>query len=574
MIWRQNRDISTDYIEELAKEFNTSELLVRILLNRNNDKNFARLVLKDIHEAIIPAEKLVNGTAVAEVIAKHIRLGNIIRIHADYDSDGLNSGFLMGDTIRNLIERVGSHATVEVYYPERKNGYGLSKHFAEETIQMKKELKKDILVITVDNGIAQVEQVKMLVDDNIEVIVTDHHESQDEVPDCLICDPHNHHVEQDDTFAHLCGAGVAFKVCELLQKQFGFHDMYKYVTNVAIATITDVMPLTAENIAFVKYGLELINSAYCPMGVYALKEFLGIDNVNAAHIAWEIGPRLNACGRMNNTAIGGRLLTETDYDTAVDLVNEIELLNDTRKDFTKKAQQAMEKMDFSNDNVALMVLDDLPEGIVGIIAGRATDKFRKPSIVVTEHDGVMHGSARSIPGVDLQILFKTEKDKGNIIGFGGHAEAAGVKFKAEQKEELIKSLNHSISMLDITVSDNSSEEVLLIDECIEVAHLNQETFELINELPYDKKEFAKPTFALVDCKVKDYLPTKSNPDNLWLTVQQGKQTVKLWCQGMTNTYKSAGCPKIIHLAGYVEKNFMSGRPYTFKVIDIISADAS
>jgi single-stranded-DNA-specific exonuclease len=576
MIWKQNREITSEYIEELAREFETNELLVRILLNRKNDKEFARIALRDLYEAIIPAERLVNGQAVADVIARHIRNGSKIYIHADYDADGLNSGFIMYETIKEVIEVAQSNAYVEVYFPERINGYGLSFDFANNLIQTKGD--EDILVITVDNGIAQVEQVELLMNNGIEVVVTDHHMSkEDGIPNCLICDPHNEYIEQDDTFKHLCGAGVAFKVCELLQKNFGYHDMYRFVTNVAIATITDVMPLNAENMAFVRYGLDIINSEYCPVGIKAMKEFLGITVMNSANIAWEIGPRLNACGRMNNTKIGGALLMETDYHMAVDLVNEIELINESRKEKTKEAEEQLSSMNFDNDYVCIIKLEELPEGIVGIIAGRAAERFGKPSIVVTEsEDGICKGSARSISGLDLHYLFNIEVSKGNIENFGGHSEAAGISFREDKLEELKASLNESIQNLALSQQHDLSvveeEPVLMIDECIEIKHLNQNTFNLINELPYDKDTFAKPVFALVDCEVKDFVPTKTKPENLWLTVKQGKQTVKLWCQGMTEVYKSKGCPKVIHLAGYIEKNFMSGRPYILKVIDI--ADAS
>ena len=576
MIWKQNRDISNEYVESLANELGASPLLVRILLNRKNDEEFARVVLKDIHEGVMAPELLVNGPEVADIIAKHIRNGSAIFAHADYDSDGVNAGFVIESALQEVIEKANSTATIETYFPERIHGYGLSMHFANNIIKYKEETNKDILVITVDNGIAQVEQINLLIENGIEVVVTDHHTSKEEVPNCLICDPHNHHVEQDDSCSHLCGAAVAFKICEMVQKRFGYHDMYRYVVNVAIATITDVMPLTAENMAFVKYGLEIINSEYCPPGIKAMKDFLGIDKVNSTHLAWEIGPRINACGRMGNTKIAGKLLKETDYDIAVDLVNEIELLNETRKDYTKKAVEQMEEMDFSNDAICIVELNELPEGIVGIIAGRTTDKHGKPSIVVTEHDGLLKGSARSIEGINLLNLFEKEVAKGNIISYGGHAEAAGISFPIERKEELLKSLNNSIADLMVTHSCEEEyvfeEPTLLIDECIEIKHLNKDTFELINDLPYDKNTFTQPVFALVDCKVKDFVPTKTNPNNLWLTLQQGRQTVKLWCKDMTETYKSIGCPKVVHLAGYIEKNFMAGRPYILKVIDI--ADAS
>lgn len=576
MKWKQNNNITVEYLDKLTNELGINSLLLRIFLNRVNDLDMARVVLRDIHEAIIPPENLVNGQAVADRITEHIRKGSMIYIHADYDSDGLNSGTIMYETIKEVIEVANSNSSVEVYFPEREHGYGLSFYFVDMILNRHKDYRDDVLVITVDNGIAQIEQINTLLDNGIEVVVTDHHESKKVIPNCLICNPHCHQIKQDNTFHHLCGAGVTFKVCELLQKNFEYHNMYRFVANVAIATITDVMPLTTENIAFIKYGLEIINSEMCPAGIKAMKEYLGIDLVNPAHIAWEFGPRLNACGRMNNTNLGGRLLLETNYEVATELVNEIELINDRRKELTKQAKNQLDKMDFSNDLVCIIKLENIPEGIVGIIAGQAAEKFGKPSIVVTEHNGICKGSARSAMGLNLQELFSIELEKGNILNFGGHVEAAGISFLEENINSLKKSLHNSItnSVID-TVNNNNlneSEPTLLIDECIEIKHLNKDTFDLINQLPYNNDSFSKPVFALTDCNVKDFAPTKTNPNNIWLTIQQGKQTLKIWCKNMAETYKEKGCPSKVHLAGHVEKNFMSGRPYTFQVIDI--ADAS
>lgn len=574
MIWKQNHDITNDYVGELAQAYNVEPLLVRIMLNRNYSEEFIRLSLKDMHEAIIPAERLVNGQAVADRITYHINNDSNIYIYADYDVDGLNSGFIMNEVISEIIEAVNSKATVNVYYPERIDGYGLSKHFAEDLVNTVTN-KDKALVITVDNGIAQVEQINHLINNGIEVVVTDHHQNQAQVPNCLICDPHNSFTEQDDTFKHLCGAGVAFKVCELLQKNYNYHDMYRFVVNVAIATITDVMPLNEENIAFINYGMSLINSNNCSMGIYTLKEYLGIKTINPANIAWDIGPRLNACGRMGNTKLGAKLLKETDYDKCVDLVNEIDLLNEERKAHTATAKEQALKMDFSNDFICIVKLEKVPEGIVGIIAGQLAEQFNKPTVVVTEHNGECKGSVRSALGIDLQALFNQPEVSKLLIGFGGHAEAAGISFYSEMIEPLKDILNSIlidvIQSVEIENDTTETEPILLIDECISIKDLNSSVFDLINTIPYNKDTLFKPVFALTDCKVKDFVPTKTNPDNLWLTVNQGKDTVKLWCKDMTQLYKKINTPDKIHLAGYIEKNFMAGRPITLKVIDIIPA---
>lgn len=581
MEWKLNEQISDKYVKELAKKLNTDELLVRIVLNRNNDESFADLVLNNIDKAIIAPEKLVNAKEVADRITEHIKNGSYIFIHGDYDVDGLDAGYIMYDIIRNIIDKTNSKARLDVYFPERKYGYGLSMHYIDvlfEIMRIDKLKPEEMLIITVDNGIAQIEQIDKLIKNNIEVVVTDHHPSSSKVPNCLICDPHNAFVEQDNTYKHLCGAGVAFKVGELLQKNFGFHDVYKYVANVAIATIADVMPLTTENISFIQYGMDIINNDnLCPAGIKRMKDFLGIDFMNPSNIAWEIGPRLNSCGRMGDTSLGAQLLMIEDYDEATDIVNQIELLNEKRKEITDIAKQEISKMDFSNDYVAIIKLEDIPEGVVGPLAGHAVTMFEKPSIVATEiEDGIMIGSARSIPGFDLRALFEYELAEGNIISYGGHSEAAGIGFYKDKLQDLRRSINNTINQLCVKRTSDSCDvpepQILLIDKSIRINDLTRDTFDLINLLPYDNSMFNKPIFMLNNCEVTDFTPTKKKPENLWLTVKQGRLSLKLWCQGMTETYSLLNCPKKVNLIGYVEKNFMSsGRPYTFKVIDIVSA---
>lgn len=583
MKWKENEDITYEYIKNISDKINANELLVKIILNRRQDENFIRLVLKDTFEAIIEPELLVNGKEVAERIKHHIDSGSSIIIDADYDSDGLNSGSIIYNVISDIIDYTNSNATVSVHYPERCEGYGLSFELAELFVQTSQIIDNDILVITVDNGISQVEQINYLIENDIEVVVIDHHESKPITPNCLICDPHNHNVEQSDIYNHLCGAGVTFKVCELLQKLYDFHDMSKYVVNLAIATITDMMPLTIENIAFIKYGLSIINSDECPENIKYMKEYLGITTMNAMHIGWEIGPRLNACGRMGNTKLAGDFINCNNYDEIVDMVNAIELLNDERKEHTKLAKEELKKLNFDDSYFCVIEVENIPEGIIGILAGAAVEYFNKPSIVVVNHNGIMSGSARSIPGMNLQYLFDTEIRKGNLLNFGGHSEAAGVSFYADKFEELQESLNNSIKNIlyellknnkDTLLANTEIEEpYLLIDECINIEHLNKDTFELINELIYDNTYFKKPIFAILDCEVIDYIPTMNNPNNLWLTIKQENETAKLWCKDMTTLYEELGCPKYIHVAGHIEKNFMAnGRQYILKIIDIKKAE--
>lgn len=583
MLWRQNENVSFEDITNISQKLNSNDLLIKILMNRNKDEEYIRILLKDIHEAIIQPELLVNGNEIAQRIKYNIDNNSDIYIFADYDSDGLNSGFIMESVIKDLIDKVKSKSNVELYYPERNEGYGLSIAYVDKLINIKKKNNKNMVVITVDNGISQIEEIDKLLKNDIEVLVTDHHQSKEVVPNCLICDPHNYHTKQDNTYKHLCGAGVAFKICELLQKLYGFHKMTKYVMNLAIATITDMMPLTLENMAFIIYGIEILNSNDCPANFKYLKEKLNIDKLNSINIGWEIGPLLNACGRMGNTKLAGDFLKTSsikDKNKILNIINEMELLNNSRKEYTKTAKEKIKKMNFDDTNFIILVVENIPEGILGILATQVVNIFGKPAMVLSKHGDFLSGSARSIPGLDLHYLFNIELSKGNIINFGGHSEAAGICFEDKKFKDLKNSLNHSINeiikeiMEATSLEDAPAEEpYILIDECIDITNLNEESYNLINEIIYDNQSIPKPIFALLDCKVVDYSQTKSNPKNIWLTIRQDKEEIKLWCENMYDLYKELHFPSDIHLAGYIEKNFLSyGKPYTLRVIDIISAN--
>lgn len=578
MEWKNNNVFDEDSLYNLTEDLCADNLIVRLFMNRFKSEDMARIYFKDTHEGIIPAELLTNAIEAAKRIVWHIKNDSFIQVYADYDCDGINSGVIFAGVINDIISRTSYRPIFNIKYPNRTDGYGLNMEYAQSMVYLHRASpSRGILVMTVDNGIAQIEQIQHMVDNGIEVIVTDHHESKDEIPNCLIVDPHNHHEDQGDTFKHLCGAGVIFKVCELVQKElFGESDMIRYYPNLTIATIADMMPLNIENLSFIRYGLFVMNTQeeeylkYKSIGISQMCEFLGIKKLNPHDIAWKIGPRINACGRMGFTEVAVNLLEAEDSYIAEDIVNEIELINEDRKSITNNAMKQLEENAVNDKNIIIHELDNIPVGIVGIIAGRAIDMFNKPAIIVINTDGECHGSARSIPGLNLMPILQEEFEKGNILKFGGHAEAAGIRFEEHKIEDLKNNMHIKITEFmnnnDIVDVDNS----LYIDAEITIDHLTEPWFDAVYELPYNKTNLPRPVFALCDCEITDFKEVASNKDNIWLTARQGRRTIKLWCRGMTERYKSLGCPKNVHLAGYIEKNFMEGhRPFTFEVIDII-----
>jgi single-stranded-DNA-specific exonuclease len=558
MKWRRKDEISNEQVVELSEKLNINPIIARIVLNRGFGYEDARIILNDIHEGIIDPELLTNAEKVAEVIYNYcIDPLAMIWIFGDYDADGLTSVKIMKSALEEVAE-----CEVNAYYPERTEGYGLNMNFCERLV---KDLDRPTLVITVDNGVTKVDEIEYLQSHGITVVVTDHHMAKDKTPNCLIVDPHN--FNEPDTFKHLAGCGVAFKVAQLVQRKFNVYNMMKYTPYVAIGTLADMMPLTTENIVYVQYGLSIINSEDCPLGLKTFKKYIGKEKITATDIAWELAPRLNACGRMGNIQLATKLFFENEKTIEDDMV-QIDKMNILRKKYSDEAKKAINKMNFDNDKICIINATGFPEGIVGIMAGKAVEKFGKPAIVLTEHNGKLSGSARSINGLALQEIFQVEMDKGNIAHFGGHDAAAGLSLDLDKIEMLKDSLNDCLPEINET---EQVEVELVIDELINLEHINGATFDMINVLPYDSRTFRAPIFALLDVEVISVKTSAKNPHNICFKIKDGNKTMEIWAWGMTPLYDEQGKPQRLHIAGQIEKDFRNPRNFAFKVIDFIGA---
>lgn len=541
-------------------------------MNRDLTENQINIVLNELHEAIIEPEYLTNAIEAAKSIASYCKDPNaIIWIYADYDCDGICSGYIMKDGLKQVAD-----CAVEVYYPERHEGYGIKMAFAEKLVESMKDADESIrvLVITVDNGIAAVEPIKYLKDNGIEVIVTDHHMAKDEVPDCLIVDPHN--FDQPDTFKHLAGCGVAFKVVQLVQREFDYYGMEKYLPALAIGTVADVMPMTIENIALVKYGLEIINSNECPAGIQAIKDYMGKKELTANDLGWEIGPRINACGRMGNINLAAKVFftDELDYGEDIeDVINKVERLNSERKDLSKKAEKMVSTLDFNNSSICFLDASEYPHGIIGIIANKVLEKYNKPTFILAQKDNEMVGSARSIPGINMQEVLRKEHEKGHLVEYGGHEVAAGLTIDKNNFEKVKQSINETVNGIQLEMPKTENVEAeLIVDELIEITHINKATFDLINVVPYDNSDFSTPIFALIDVEVLGTSISSNNKNNIKFTLKDDTGRIEIWAWGMANLYDSLGQPKRIHMAGTIEKDFMKPNRFTLKVVDILKAE--
>ena len=548
-------------------------LVSSILINRGVlDKEQINSLFNDISLNVINPYKLHNAEKAANMITTYCKDKDAyIYVFADYDCDGVTSGYTMTSVLNGV-----SVCKVILKYPNRSEGYGLAMKWCNEIIKKHTnettgKVEDRVIVITVDNGITKYKEVELLQANGIECIITDHHPSKEgEVPNCIVVNPHNATEIQTDEYKHLCGCGVAFKVCELVQHNFGINTMLDYTPYLAISTLSDVMPLTDENLTFIQYGLEIMNGNKCPKGIKALMKSKDIDTLTATDILWTVAPMINACGRMGDTAMAAKLFFLDNQLTPEEIVKEINTVNEKRKSITKKAQVAIEKMNFDNDKVCILTTDKYPGGILGIIAGKIAEKFNKPAIVVSkDNEGLYHGSIRSFNGIDMLKLLIKLKELKLIETYGGHSEACVCGFTLDKLDKIKEFFNNTVTE-ELHRNPSSAEPTLNIDEIITLDHLNDIVYTIVNMFPCDNRKYKNPTFALTDLKVLSYSQSKNNPNNICFNVKQGRQYKKIWAWGFANKYIELGFPENIHIAGTISKSFMD-KKYTMNVMDIMSA---
>ena len=553
-------------IKTMNKHSKEENLIRRVLINRGYDKDIIDALLSIGYSSELPAyDDLTNVKIGADIIESHIANGSKIFIFGDYDSDGVNSSYILGDAINNIIYNVESESTISIKLPERSEGYGLNLEWCKKIIAENEG--EDVLVITVDNGIAQDKEVAYLLENNIDVLITDHHSPNGHTPkNVFIIDAFLNNDSIDNK--GLCGAGVAFKLAMTLLDRYDidYRDdlYYKYLIHVAIATITDSMPMTMENIKYVYNGVQLLKDGYGSTAIDYYRTFNNNTDLVPKDLAFSLGPQINSCGRMNNTGLALDYLF-ADEDDVEDLYNAIVNTNDERKAKTKKALEIAEEL-VDYKSVAIAVQLPEIEGIAGIIASNLSDKYNKCAIVFSKANDVLIGSARSEGFINLlSVLKQIEAETNYIVKLGGHANACGITIKEKHfndfKEQLNSKIEHIISS---TPKEEKQHIEVIVDDIITVSDLNKDNCEEIRPLYFFTE--SNPIFALKDITINKVKYSGNNPNNVQFTISDKTGKFDFWTWGIGEQYKSLGEPKLVTLIGELDNKF--GKP-SFNIISII-----
>ena len=453
---------------------------------------------------------LQDSSKAAKRIADAIRANERITLVGDYDVDGVSSTAIMVDFFRQIPY------PLEAIIPNRFNdGYGVSPNVLER-------IDTDV-IITVDNGISAVEASQICKERGIELIITDHHTPSEILPEAFaIVDPKLESCEYP--FTEICGAQVAWLLLGLVKKELNLQiDMKQFLDILAIAIIADIMPLIDINRTLVKEGLKVLMNSTRPASII-IKDFLNKSSISSEDIAFQIAPRINSAGRLEDASIALDFFTARDTHSAYEQFEFLGSLNDERKETEAECTKMAIASANPDADVIVVAGEGWHEGVVGIVAARLVEEFGRPAIVLSIEDGIAKGSARSIGEVSIYKLIKANESF--LTKFGGHKMAAGLGLLEENIDAFRKAINETASLLD--PKDFIPKEQLtgiLSSDSIDLELLNLlEGFE-----PYGEANI-RPRFFIKDAEVISIKLMGKDKSHSRITVRQyshSRDTIEL-----------------------------------------------
>lgn len=421
-------------INEISKKYNISPIVCELLSSRKIDCE------KDLEKFLRPDDscfydpyKLKNMDRLVERIRNAMKNNEKILIFGDYDVDGVSATAIL---VKYFLSK---NYPVDYYLPNRYiDGYGLT----IETVKMIKEKFSPDLIITVDCGISCANEVEYAKSIGIEIAVTDHHDIPEVLPSGIVV---NAKLDgQEYPFKYLCGTGLAFKVVQALEN---LTVAKQYLGIASIATIADIVPLLDENRAIVKLGKENFEENL-PIGIKMLfeKNKLTLD-ASSTDIAFRLAPKINAAGRMGDASVALDLYLNTDKQSLKKTIEKLDEQNAERQTLCAKvyedALSRLGNINVSNYNAIVLSSPNWDSGILGIVSAKLAGEFNRPTVLFSEVDGLLKGSARSVADIDIYTAISSQKEV--LETFGGHKMAAGLTIKKSNFNNFLTNLNTFLS---------------------------------------------------------------------------------------------------------------------------------
>ncbi len=499
-------------VSELQDQLGVPQKIARLLVLRGVDtydkaEAFFRSDLSQLHDPFLMKDMDKATTRLAEAIRNRER----ILIYGDYDVDGTTSTAILYIFLKEF------GVDVDFYIPHRfKEGYGINQDGIQYAIDNNVEL-----MVSVDCGITAVEETEQAKEQGIDVIICDHHNVADIIPDAVaVLDPKRNDCNYP--FDGLSGAGVGFKLIQGTIKKLGLADRiaFKLLDLVAISIASDIVPIEDENRILMREGLKRINSEP-RIGIKALLDLinLSVGSISTSNIVFSIGPRINAAGRMGDATKAVQLLISDTPAEAKSRAHELESINVARRDKdseTMEEAKAMVDKNYNLEKISSMVLHqpDWHLGVIGIVASRLVDTYGRPAVMLSTVDGKIKGSARSIDGFNIYEAFKECEDL--LEQFGGHEYAAGLTIAKENLEEFRQRINDIAAE---RLSDEDFKPELKIDCELDLSNVNMRFWKLLSQFEPFGPGNLRPIFVSRDVEVVG-VPTIVGKGHLKMKVKQ------------------------------------------------------
>ena len=531
MRWTLKTAPNKKKVNQLSNDLSIDPILASLLVQRNIDsfkkaKEFFRPSLEDLHDPFLLKDM---DRAVSRIEKAIIDNENIL-IYGDYDVDGTTSVSLVSSYLKTITNHIAT------YIPDRYDeGYGISYQgidFASDN--------NFSLIIALDCGIKAIEKVNYATQKNVDFIICDHHKPGDEIPKALaVLNPKR--VDCTYPYKELCGCGVGFKLVHALASRRGqtIEDIQQYLDLVATAIAADIVPITGENRILTYYGLEVINSN--PRnGIKAIIHQINKKKLTITDVVFIIAPRINAAGRIKHGNYAVELLTEMNYEAALDFAASIEKFNLERKELDKKiTYEALQQIESANEKEKFSTVvysENWHKGVIGIVASRLIESFYRPTLVFTKSGNKLAASARSVRGFDVYEALNECSEF--IEQFGGHKYAAGLTldpknysaFKNKFEEVVKATIDKKLLIPEIT-----------IDLELELSEITPKFFRILQQMGPFGPQNMKPVFKTTSVRDNGYGKTVgADKSHLKLSIIDGadKKTYNAIGFGLGNKIKS------------------------------------
>ena len=507
------KNIDLEKVNTLMKEYNLNEMLAKLIVSKDIKENELEDYIKPSLSKIRDPFEIKDMDKFVDRVLQAINNKEKVCIYGDYDVDGITSITVMYKFLKDL------GVDISYYMPNRlTDGYGLNKQAIDEIAQK----EKVDLIITVDCGITAIEETKYAKNLGIDVIITDHHECSDKLPDAIaVINPKR--KDDESKYKLYAGVGVAYKCIMALTKTLNLsEDNYlKYLDIVALGTISDIVPLTGENRILSKFGLEKMKTTK-NIGLASLIDLCNMTDLDSSFVSFSLAPRINACGRMGKADIAVEMMLSNIRSKAIVMADKLDELNKERQNIERgifeEITKIIEKTNIKNNSSIVLYSDSWHNGVLGIVASKLVNIYYKPVVLLTMENSVVRGSSRCPAGFSLYNALSDCSDL--LEQFGGHELAAGLTIK----EENIEKFKTKFEQICKKQENKFEIETLNIDVELKTEDVNLDTIKTINSLKPFGQLNNEPLFIIRNLKVNT-ISTVSMDKHLKFTLKGDRSNI-------------------------------------------------